>query len=450
MQQVGQSEDVYRLVLKEYASILKTVPDEKAQVLALSLIHKQSYFSSFSSSSFKRSWTSTKSELTSALEEAQSGAVVRQTELQLVTCLLNALAIERRMGYQEKAIGIVTALLETNVFTNNSLEQCQSQWDDNSKPKIGEVDEATGDLVSQLEQKVMDLIGLQGDKQQETLFTKECATIQDVCLKEQVYANLFWRPATSSQDRRRIGLDSYSVVLFEDIEDYLVQFSDSDIKCRLLDDVFDEMGLPRPFSVWPTQYSSSFQKMAGEALQRDNKRYEMYEACVLSPQLSQFAVLASTLLERDIQVCQVTRFEVGRNILTGLSSKYQKSKLLKLSQFVCEILRSKSPYFKSSFAQSGLDKTYKSTLKVGQDNPQLWMALIEVEAMTDPTNGFEKIKSLSAKVIASFEKHKHAPQALIILLELYCRLGVKSSSASKSAVLFEVLSTAYSLCYSRS
>ena len=63
---------------------------------------------------------------------------------------------------------------------------------------------------------------------------------------------------------------------------------------------------------------------------------------------------------------------------------------------------------------------------------ELWLAYIELEATVDQNRAFDKIKSLSGKVLASFEKHNHISRYILVIIEMYCRIGPKQQDISKT------------------
>jgi hypothetical protein len=86
--------------------------------------------------------------------------------------------------------------------------------------------------------------------------------------------------------------------------------------------------------------------------------------------------------------------------------------------------RSKSPYYQAIEEQTSLDQHFKTILKDNQSNFSLWIAFIEIEALMNQEQAFEKIQGLSNKVLKSFEGKDGAniKSIRVSILDNYFRL----------------------------
>jgi hypothetical protein len=227
-------------------------------------------------------------------------------------------------------------------------------------------------------------------------------------------------------------LDSYSVVLFEDIEDYMFQICDADTKYKLIDLTLDLLGIGPQIMPGQGLLTFSHQRLAKDCLTIDNRMYDVFEKSIRSPHLCNFAVMLSSLLEKDLAVAQITKFECARNYLAKLLEVYPQSKVLQFTLFVIELTRSKSPYYQAIFEQTVLDQPFKAMLKDNQHNSDLWIAYIEMEALLNPEQAYMKIESLSSKVLKSFNSIEKSETKFIrvSIMDLYFRLTLTDSTST--------------------
>jgi hypothetical protein len=196
-----KSEDQYRLITREFNRMLDELPDPDGQVMALYLEFKHSYFINFSASLLRKNCGEILGAFKEMLEGATSTAEIKQFELLMHTVTVFGTLIESRMGYSEKAFGLLMALAEVNILHSTSLETIADRWEDHAQEKIGEVDPGSQVHVSVFEGQLLSCLGMDTLEFREQFFDKRPQSLEAFAEKEATYAKLHWRPANSRLDK---------------------------------------------------------------------------------------------------------------------------------------------------------------------------------------------------------------------------------------------------------
>jgi hypothetical protein len=196
-----KNEDQYKLVSREFNSMLQSLPDANGQVLCLLLDFKLSYFITFSASMIRRAIKDYILNFALQLSAASSTADIRRFEGLLFTVLQFGLLAEYRMGYSEKVYGILFAMNQLNVLGDVQPEDIADQWEDLSKRKPGDVHVNTQEESLGFEQLLKGKIYPQTKEANEVFLTKQTETIEEMVEKEKAYMKQYWRPAYPSKEK---------------------------------------------------------------------------------------------------------------------------------------------------------------------------------------------------------------------------------------------------------
>lgn len=196
-----KNEDSYKLVIREFSSMLQNLPDPDGQVLTLFLDFKHSHFTNFSASLLRKSIGESVASFKGSLESASSTAAIKKFETLLFVVLVYGLITEFRMGYCEKSIGVLLALTQINVVDKLQTTDIGTSWDDHSIPKVGEQNQATGEDIFQFEESMHTVLGDNTLEAQQRFYSKEAHSYEQLSEKEQLYSKIHWRPANTKHDQ---------------------------------------------------------------------------------------------------------------------------------------------------------------------------------------------------------------------------------------------------------
>lgn len=241
-------------------------------------------------------------------------------------------------------------------------------------------------------------------------------------------------------------MDSYSIVLFEDISDQIFLLYDNDAKMNLIDFAFEFLGLPAVFCRKSMMKTQAFHRLVKDSMTKSegSKTFKIFEKLLSSPSLCNFALLASHVLESDMSVADITKFEFARKVVRQIMHVYPQSTAIRFVSFVVELLRSKSSHFKLLFDTKDLDTNFKEILKAQQSDHFLWIAFIELQAITAAGQTSELLDNLSNKVMKTFQKTDQAALVKLLILDIYIRLD-RNDQKSRVQLLGKVLDIAFSI-----
>lgn len=437
LRQKEESEDHYKMITREFNNLLQDMPDPDGQVLALYLAFRHSYFTNYSASFLRKNIKDFLVAYKEIVEGATSTSEIKKTEQLIYLVIVYGILTEMRMGFSEKAIGILIALTEFSIINAESLSKFSETWEDHRILKVGEENPSSKVPLSTIELQIMHALNLDSQEFDDQLYEKQAISYQSFVEKEIIYSKILWRPANSALDKvgydhqGRIELDSYAVVLFDDIEEYMFQFFDADSKIKLIDFTLDLLGVGPQIMQNHSAMSLSQFSITKECLCADNRMYEVRDKTLRSPHLFSFSTFLSLILEKDLSVAQLSKFEFAVNYISKLRQVYSQSNLLLYIQFILEMAKSKSPYFQVIKANADIDEPFKRILKDHQDQVDLWIAFIEIEALLNPEQAFTKIESLSSKVLKSVIKSSSADvkAVRVSVMDLYFRLALGGSAS---------------------
>lgn len=196
-----KNEDQYKLVNREFNKMLEELPDPDGQVLALYLDFRHSYFINFSASILRRNMKEIVSAYKEILEGATSTADIKKNEQLLYTVLVYGVLTECRMGYTEKAIGVLIALSEANIFNPGESSRLPQLWEDHSLPKVGELNPTSKEHVYTFEQRLLHTLGMDTKEFTHQFLDKQAISLENFSEKESAYVKLYWRPANSGTEK---------------------------------------------------------------------------------------------------------------------------------------------------------------------------------------------------------------------------------------------------------
>ena len=245
--------------------------------------------------------------------------------------------------------------------------------------------------------------------------------------------------------KKRIEVDSYAAVMHEDIEDYVFHLYNDESKLMMIDWCFDMFGLGKIVYNHLMMESLSFQHFAKEALSREPTTLLVYEKSLSSPHLWGFSVCISSLVETDLNIAQISKFEFCRRIIDAIQKVYPGSQLFLYVQFVLEMVKTKSPYYLTLPSAADVDYNFKQILKLNQHDYYLWISYIEMELMLGSDEPYLKWKSLTDKVLRSFSSAGNLNLIKTSFLDIFMRLVPIESSEDRIQKLSEILKFIYSI-----
>ena len=235
-------------------------------------------------------------------------------------------------------------------------------------------------------------------------------------------------------------------MLFEDIQDYVFQFTDESSKLLFIDWTTDTLGLGPVIYRQKLTNSIAFQELATDSLKNGNCSLCCFDKLIVSPYLKSFATFLTSVTERDMNVAQVSKFEFCRRIVETLrKSAFQASPLIRHASFVLEYAKTKSLFYLSVFRDANLDVCYKDILKGNQKDHYLWVTFVELEVMFEQTDPLEKWASLSTKVLKSFQGTAAYKSIRVSFLDIFLRCMPHAVQADSPALLKRLLDCCYSL-----
>lgn len=196
-----KNEDQHKMVTREFGSMLSSLPDPDGQVLVLFLDFRHSYFVNFSASMLRKSVAEAIESFKDSLESAASTAEIKKYETLLFLVLVYGLTAELRMGYSEKAIGVLAALTQINVVCNHLTAGISAEWEDHRVLKVGESDPATSEEIFDFEDRLIATLGSDTDEAKQAFLIKDTDSFEQLVDKERLYSKAHWRPANSMHDK---------------------------------------------------------------------------------------------------------------------------------------------------------------------------------------------------------------------------------------------------------
>src|SRR3990167_4378300 len=239
--------------------MLQELPDMEGSLLMLYNQFKQSYSFLFSASKTRKNLKESLSGLTQLLQKSEVSQEIKSLEMKMMLHLAFHIDEEARMGYIELAHGAIVGLLEKNFLSNKNLE---AEWEELTSTRIGDLDdtdESEMKHIQQFEEHMVERLGL--SEVIPMVHIPGFPSIEYLKDKEVQYSQIYWRSGSMFQKHQkpgemsRIELDAQSVVLLDDISDYLVPFSEPNSLNMLLDFSLERFHIP---ALWShhTQFNS--------------------------------------------------------------------------------------------------------------------------------------------------------------------------------------------------
>jgi hypothetical protein len=468
LKETQNTEDMHLLVTREFESMQEDIKSDKGQVLILYLYFKHTHFFNYSSALLHHDTKLLLEDLGERLNDSMDTAEIKRLENMMFLAFVHSLILLLQMGYSEKAFGLITAMIDINVVKNTTKEKYLQDWDSDENEKCGDIDSSTNQHMQSFDITLLGSLGMKEPEFIDELFCKECDSLYEVCAKEKLYSQIFWRCAQPSSkltteenqlNHRRIEIDTFSAVIHEDIEDFIFQFYDSETKIKLIDLSLDLLGLPRLYFPQPIMESLTFHDFVRTTLlvETGKSSLRLFESLISSPHLWSFALTFSNLIEGVLRVDQISKFEHGRRIVSELLKKNPTSGILLYASFCIELLKSKSPIYQkiSSTSETKLesgriavDGSFKTLLKGNQTNYRLWMAYIEVETFVpnEPEEGYQKFNQLVDKVTAAFKASDDNSSVRLGLIDILARLG-QTTQVFQSELRLSILKSIISMSF---
>ncbi len=235
-------------------------------------------------------------------------------------------------------------------------------------------------------------------------------------------------------------------MLFEDIQDYVFQFTDESSKLVFIDWTTDMLGLGPIISRRKLTNSYAFQQLATDSVKTGSCSQSCFDKLIVSPYLKSFATFLTSVTERDMHVTQVSKFEFCRRVVASLrNSSYSNSPLIRHASLVLEYAKTKSPFYLSVFRGVNLDSCFKEILKANQKDHCLWVSFVELEVMYEPADPFDKWKSLAAKVLKSFQAADAYKSIRVSFLDIFLRCIPQTAQVDGPSLLKHLLDYCFSL-----
>lgn len=196
-----KDDDQYKMINREFSNMLEDLPDPDGQVLSLYLDFRHSYFMNFSASLLHKNMKEFIGVFKEILEGATTTSEIKKNEQLLYTVMVYGLLTELRMGYSEKAIGVLLALTEFSILNTTTFDKMSELWEDQGVPKVGEEHPKSKERLGVLENELFHTLGLDSEEFVNQVHDKQAVSYENFSEKETTYAKLHWRPANSNVEK---------------------------------------------------------------------------------------------------------------------------------------------------------------------------------------------------------------------------------------------------------
>ena len=198
-----KGEDTYKMMGKEWVSLLGFVEDPTMVIQAVHLEYKHSHFNTFSASLLRKNIRSLLQETGSLREGSSMSTSIRKYEMQMLMCLVHFLMVETHMGYTEKVAGVLSAMVEINVTAPQQVEDFGKVWNDSTACRLGDQDSHTKSSMEEFDSDLLAMLGMEGEGFKEQFYSKGCRNLLELSKRERLYSQLMWRAARSSSEKVR-------------------------------------------------------------------------------------------------------------------------------------------------------------------------------------------------------------------------------------------------------